>query len=170
MAVTVFGETDPLDKSVTLQFVSDLQSIGYKATAKFLENSTAIGYVQDSANHVQAANMERSVPDYPEMGNLIDIYYACASFIANNTNSINGAEFCNPAIQKQLDQTLQTQALHPGPQAVAAWNSMLQAVTNQAAYVCLFEPKATPFLASGIKGFVWNTEDGTLVDQLYGMS
>jgi len=169
MTVTVFGETDPLDKAVTLQFVSDLQSIGYKASAKFLENSTAIGYVQDSANHVQVANMERSVPDYPELGNLINVYYNCASFIPNNTNSINGAEFCNPATQKQLDHTLQVQAVTPGPAALKAWNSTLRAVTNQAAYVCLFEQKATPFLAAGIKGFVWNTEDGTLVDQLYGM-
>lgn len=169
MQVTVFGETDPLDKSVTLQFVSDLNRLGYKASAKFLEASTAIGYVQDSSNHVQAADMERSVPDYPGMGNLLNIYYSCASFIPHNTNSINGAEFCNPTAQKQLDQALQTEALHPGPAATAAWNTTLRALTDQGAYVHLFSPKATPFLAAGIKGYLYNTEGGTLVDQLYGM-
>jgi peptide/nickel transport system substrate-binding protein len=51
--VAVVGTTDTIGKAITLQFVQDLNRIGYVATAKLLSNAIQYPYIQDSRNHVQ---------------------------------------------------------------------------------------------------------------------
>src|SRR2546430_14754934 len=64
----------------------------------------------------------------------------------------NIAEFCNKPIQAQMDQALQ-QGITDPTGANTKWQAVDKAVTDQAPWVSLFNPKYIDFLSTRVKGY-----------------
>jgi len=77
--VAVVGTTDTVGKAITLQFVQDLNRIGYVATPKLLSNAIQYPYIQDSRNHVQVA-YSQWFQDYPAASDFLNVLLGCGYF------------------------------------------------------------------------------------------
>ena len=103
--VAVVGTTDSVGKAITLQFVQDLNRIGYHATPKLLSSAIQYPYIQDSRNHVQVG-YSQWFQDYPAASDFINVLLGCSYFHPNSDASPNISGFCDRSVQAQIDQAL----------------------------------------------------------------
>jgi peptide/nickel transport system substrate-binding protein len=154
--------TDP-QKSYGLYFVGLLNKLGYKATLQALSGSIQYAYVQNSGNKVQFAWSDW-FQDYPAASDFLNILLGCGSFHPNSNSSPNIAEFCNQAIQKQMDQAGET-GITDQAAANKQWAAVDRAVTDQAPWVAMMNTKYINFVGKRVKGFIFSPQWYFLLDQ-----
>src|SRR3984957_8462417 len=105
MKVVVNGTNDQVGKELAEQMVSDLDSIGYKASTQLLSMSTQYPYVQNSANSSKW-NVAWSAwyQDYPAPSDFLNVLLGCGTIHPNSDASPNIAAFCDPTIQTQINK------------------------------------------------------------------
>ena len=164
-SVVVVGTTDELGKALANQLVSDLNKIGYKATAHLLAAGPQYPYIQNSSHHVQIG-YSQWFQDYPAASDFLNVLTGCSNFHPNSDASPNISGFCDKAIQAQMTKAANLEATDPSA-ASAAWANVDKAVTNQAPWVDMFNPKQIDFEASNVHGYTWSPQWYTLLDQLW---
>jgi peptide/nickel transport system substrate-binding protein len=155
-AVKVNTDTTDTDKAYGLYFVSLLNKLGYKASLQALSMDIQYPYVQNSKNKVQFA-YSSWYQDYPAASDFLNILLGCNSFHANSNSSPNIAEFCVQHIQSQMDQAATTSITNP-TQGNDQWAKVDKAVTDQAPWVSMFNPKYIDFLSSRVKGYQFSPQ------------
>ena len=161
----VVVNTDIPDKALGEQMVSDLKSIGYKASLQALSGSIQYPFVQNSDNSSKW-NVAWSAwyQDYPTPSDFLNVLTGCGSIHPHSDASPNIAAFCDKTIQAQMDK-----ALTLGQTDLAAANNMWaqvdHAVTDQAPWVDMYNPKQIDFLSSRVHGYQWNPQWYILIDQ-----
>src|SRR5215212_4616075 len=136
---------------------------GYKASLQALSPDIQYPYCQNSKNKVQFC-WSSWYQDYPAASDFLNILLGCDSFIPNSNASPNIAEFCMKPIQAQMDQALQ-QGITDTSGANTKWEAVDKAVTDQAPWVSMFNPKYIDFLSKRVKGYQFSPQWYFLLDQ-----
>jgi peptide/nickel transport system substrate-binding protein len=161
----VVVNTDIPDKALGEQMVSDLKSIGYKASLQALSGSIQYPFVQNSDNSSKW-NVAWSAwyQDYPAASDFLDVLTGCGNIHPHSDASPNIAAFCDKAIQAQMDKA-RTLGQTDATSANNIWAQVDHAVTDQAPWVDLYNPKQIDFLSSRVHGYQWNPQWYILIDQ-----
>jgi peptide/nickel transport system substrate-binding protein len=164
MPVKVNTDTNTVDKGLGLYFVGLLNQLGYKATLQALSPAIQYPYVQNSKNKVQMA-FSSWYQDYPAASDFLQILLGCGSFHPNSNASPNIAQFCNRAIQQQMDHAGQVGITNPDG-ANKIWAEADQKVTDQAPWVSMFNPKYIDVLSDRVSGYTFSPQWYMLLGQL----
>ena len=165
--VVVNGTNDQVGTALAEQMVSDLNSIGYKASTQLLAASPQYPFVQNSANSAKW-NVAWSAwyQDYPAPSDFLNVLLGCGTIHKNSDASPNIAEFCDQSIQTQINQA-ETDASSNPSAAAALWTKVDDEDTQQAPWVDLYNPKQIDFLSASVHGYEWNPQWYILIDQLW---
>jgi peptide/nickel transport system substrate-binding protein len=165
--VIVDGTNDQVGTALVQQMISDLDSIGYKATPQLLSESIQYPYVQNSTNATKwNVGWSAWYQDYPAPADFLNVLLGCGSIHPNSDASPNIAEFCDPSIQAQVNKAETEEATDPSA-AAALWTQIDHEDTLQAPWVDLYNPKQIDFLSSNVHGYEWNPQWYILIDQLW---
>jgi peptide/nickel transport system substrate-binding protein len=162
-AVKVNTDTTDTNKALGLYFVGLLNKLGYKASLQALSPDIQYPYIQNSKNHVQFAFSDW-YQDYPAASDFLQILLGCNSIHPNSNSSPNIAQFCNKGIQSQMDAA-GTKSITDPTAGNAMWAKVDKAVTDQAPWVAMYNPKYIDFLSSRVKGYQFSPQWYFLIDQ-----
>jgi peptide/nickel transport system substrate-binding protein len=167
MKVVVNGTNDQVGKELAEQMVSDLDSIGYKASTQLLGAGPQYTFVQNSANSSKW-NVAWSAwyQDYPAPSDFLNVLLGCGTIHPNSDASPNIAAFCDKTINSQITQAEQVEATNAS-QATSLWTQVDHEDTQQAPWVDLYNPKQIDFLSKTVHGYEWNPQWYILIDQLW---
>jgi peptide/nickel transport system substrate-binding protein len=166
MKVVVNSDNES-NKAIAEQMVSDLNKIGYKASTQLLNASIQYPFVQNSDNSGKW-NVAYSAwyQDYPAASDFLNVLTGCGSIHPHSDASPNIAAFCDKTIQAQMDKALTLGVTDPAA-ASNMWAQVDHAVTDQAPWVDLYNPKLIDFLSSRVHGYEFNPQWYILIDQLW---
>jgi peptide/nickel transport system substrate-binding protein len=167
MKVVVNSATDETSKALAQQMVSDLNKIGYKASAQLLTGSIQYPFVQNS-NNIHKWNVAWSAwyQDYPVPADFLNVLLGCGNIHPGSDASPNIAEFCDKDIQAKMTQASNMQ-LTDLQGANDLWAEIDHEVTDQAPWVDLYNPKQIDFLSKRVGNYQWNPQWYILIDQLW---
>ena len=167
MNVVVNGTNDQVGKALVEQMISDLDSIGYKASPQLLAASVQYPYVQNSSNSSKW-NVAWSAwyQDYPAPSDFLNVLLGCGSIHPNSDASPNIAAFCDKTIQAKITQAESVAATNP-TLASQLWTQIDHADTSAAPWVNLYNPRQIDFLAKNVHGYQWNPQWYILIDRLW---
>jgi peptide/nickel transport system substrate-binding protein len=167
MKVVVDGTNDQVGKALVQQMVSDLNSIGYKASAQLLAASVQYPFVQNSTNSSKwNVGWSAWYQDYPAQSDFLNVLLGCGSIHPNSDASPNIAAFCDKTIQSKIDQAEQMEATDPAG-AAKIWTQVDHMDTQQAPWVDMYNPKQIDFLSANVHGYKWSPQWYILIDQLW---
>jgi peptide/nickel transport system substrate-binding protein len=161
--VKVNTDTTDVNKAFGEYFVSLLNKLGYKAQLQALSADIQYPYCQNSKNKVQFC-WSSWYQDYPAASDFLNVLLGCASFVPNSNASPNISEFCVKPIQAQMDAALKQGITDPNG-ANTKWAAVDKAVTDQAPWVSMFNPKYLNFVSKRVKGFQFSPQWYFLIDQ-----
>src|SRR5438067_7186929 len=161
--VKVNTDTTDVNKAFGEYFVSLLNKLGYKAQLQALSADIQYPYCQNSKNKVQFC-YSSWYQDYPAASDFLNVLLGCASFVPNSNASPNISEFCNKPIQAQMDAALK-QGITDPTGANTKWAAIDKAVTDQAPWVAMINPKYLNFVSKRVKGFQFSPQWYFLIDQ-----
>jgi peptide/nickel transport system substrate-binding protein len=163
----VVVNADTNDKAFAEQMVTDLEKIGYKASTQILAGSIQYPYVQNSKNHSKwNIGWSAWYQDYPAASDFLNVLLGCGSIHPNSDASPNIAAFCDRSIQAKMDQAEQMGVTNPDG-ANAIWAEVDHELTDQAAWVDMYNPKQIDFLSKRVQGYQWNPQWYILIDQMW---
>jgi peptide/nickel transport system substrate-binding protein len=167
MKVVVNSANDETSKALALQMVSDLNKIGYKASAQLLNASIQYPFVQNSNNN-KKWNVAWSAwyQDYPVPSDFLNVLLGCGSIHPGSDASPNIAAFCDQGIQAKMTQASNMQLTNLAG-ANDLWAQVDHEVTDQAPWVDLYNPKQIDFLSKRVGNYQWNPQWYILIDQLW---
>jgi len=167
MKVVVDGTNDQVGKALVEQMVSDLNAIGYKASAQLLAASIQYPFVQNSSNAGKwNVGWSAWYQDYPAPSDFLNVLLGCGNIHPNSDASPNIAEFCNQAVQAKINQAETMGATNPSG-AAALWTQVDHMDTAQAPWVDMYNPKQIDFLSKNVHGYSWNPQWYILIDRLW---
>jgi peptide/nickel transport system substrate-binding protein len=161
--VKVNSDTTDVNKALGLYFVDLLNQLGYKASAQFLAPDIQYPYAQNSKNKVQFA-WSVWAADYPAASVFLQVLLGCESFHPNSNSSPNIAQFCDKGIDAQMNRAAAT-GLTDRDAANEMWAQVDRAVTDQAPWVAMFNPKVLDFTSERVRGFRFHPLWGFLLAQ-----
>jgi len=165
--VVVNSTNDQVGTELAEQMVSDLDSIGYKASTQLLSATNQYPFVQNSANSSKW-NVAWSAwyQDYPAPSDFLNVLLGCGTIHKNSDASPNIAEFCDPTINNLIKEAEADGSSDPA-KASQLWTEIDHMDTQQAPWVDLYNPKQIDFLAKNVHGYEWNPQWYILIDQLW---
>jgi peptide/nickel transport system substrate-binding protein len=167
MKVVVDGINDQVGKALVEQMVSDLNSIGYKASTQLLANSVQYPFVQNSSNSAKwNVGWSAWYQDYPAPSDFLNVLLSCGSIHPNSDASPNIAAFCDKSIQPKINQANSIEATNPSA-AGKLWTQIDHADTSAAPWVNMYNPKQIDFLSKNVHGYQWNPQWYILIDRLW---
>jgi len=167
MKVVVDATTDQVGKALAEQMVSDLNSIGYKATTQLLSSSVQYNFVQNSSNSGKwNVAYSQWFQDYPAASDFLNVLLGCGTIHPNSDASPNIAAFCQQNIESQINQAEAAATTNP-PEAARLWTQIDQEDTNAAPWVDMFNPKQIDVLSKNVHGYKWNPVWNIMIDQLW---
>jgi peptide/nickel transport system substrate-binding protein len=165
--VVVDGTNDQVGKALVEQMVSDLDSIGYKASPQLLAASIQYPFVQNSSNSGKwNVGWSAWYQDYPAPSDFLNVLLGCGSIHPNSDASPNIAAYCDQAVQSQINTARSEEATNPTA-AAALWTQIDHTDTNEAPWVDMYNPKQIDVLSKNVHGYSWNPQWYILIDQLY---
>ena len=165
--VIVDSTSDQVGKALAAQMVSDLNSIGYKASTQLLSASIQYPFIQNSSNSGKwNVGYSSWYQDYPAASDFLNVLLGCGSIHPNSDASPNIAAFCDKSIQSQINQAEVDGATNPS-EAAKLWTQVDHEDTNAAPWVDLYNPKQIDVLSSNVHGYMWNPEWNILIDRLW---
>ena len=167
MKVVVDGTNDQVGKALVEQMVSDLNAIGYKASAQLLAASIQYPFVQNSSNSAKwNVGWSAWYQDYPAPSDFLNVLLGCGTIHPNSDASPNIAAFCDQAIQPKINQAEAMGATNPSG-AAALWTQVDHADTNAAPWVDMYNPKQIDVLSHNVHGYSWSPQWYILIDRLW---
>jgi peptide/nickel transport system substrate-binding protein len=167
MKVVVDGTNDQVGKALVEQMVSDLNSIGYKASAQLLAAGIQYPFVQNSTNSKKwNVGWSAWYQDYPAQSDFLNVLLGCGSIHPNSDASPNIAAFCDKTIEAKITQAEALETTNPS-QAAKLWTQIDHMDTDQAPWVDMYNPKQIDFLSKNVKGYSWNPQWYILIDRLW---
>jgi peptide/nickel transport system substrate-binding protein len=147
--------------------VSLLRSIGYRTKLHLDPNpQTYFPAVLNSRTRAQVGYYGWA-SDYPSESGFIAPLFSCGAFVAGEVSATtNPAEFCDPALDRELAHAAAVQAQDP-PAAHALWRALERKLLLQSAYVPTYNRKAVDFLAKRVGNYQFHPLWQLLIDQLW---
>jgi peptide/nickel transport system substrate-binding protein len=145
MKVTVWF---PTEGAGFIRFaVKLLRSLGYRVSTKVLGDNYRAA-VSDSRNKAQIG-VTGWKADYPAASDFFGPLFSCASFVPDSQNNANGAEFCDPTIDRLIARARSEQTTNPAASR-ALWERVDKEVVDQAPWVPLFTSKSFDILSKRV--------------------
>jgi peptide/nickel transport system substrate-binding protein len=165
--VVVNGTNDQTGTALAEQMVSDLDSIGYKATTQLMSTGAQYPFIQDSTNSADW-NVAWSAwyQDYPAAEDFLNVLLGCGTIHPNSDASPNIAAYCDQSTQSQITKAENEQFTNPTA-AASLWTTIDHEDTLAAPWVDLYNPKQIDFLSKNVHGYEWNPQWYILIDQLW---
>jgi peptide/nickel transport system substrate-binding protein len=145
--------------------VSVLRKIGYRASLRAIGPQTYLNTTGNSRDRAQAGEFIWGA-DYPAPWDFFGLLFSCQSFLPGNPANVNDSEFCSPRIDAQIRQALAAQARSPNA-ARLLWANIDRAITGQAPWVPLYNPRALVVLSARVGNYQFHPLFGLLIDQLW---
>jgi len=143
-----------------------LRSLGYRASMKAVGSPRYFAVVGDSRTKAQIGTYEW-ISDYPAASGFFIPVLTCSSFLPKNSGNANAAEFCNPHIDRQIEQASIEQATNPDA-ARGLWERVDRQTVDQAPWVPLVNPKVVDVLSKRVGNYQYSPAGlGMLIDQLW---
>jgi peptide/nickel transport system substrate-binding protein len=146
--------------------VSLLDRLGYPTRVKDVAaDPDAQPRFADSRTREQAALTE-SNPWYLSASQIIQVDFACPSFLPDSTGNANTSEFCDHRLDAQIDSALAAESEN-SPDTAALWARADRTVTDQAPIVALTVAGSLSFVSTRVHNFENNLQIGPLLDQFW---
>jgi len=159
-------EQAPFPSAATARYlVSVLDQLGYRASLRTTGAGGYWGVLGDSRDRVQAGFFSW-YQDYPAPSDFIDPLFTCASFLPDNQNNFNEAEFCDPQIDSQAQRALTSRPSDPAA-ATTRWAAIDRELTDQAPWVPLYNPRDLTLLSARVGNYRYHPYWSLLIDQLW---
>jgi peptide/nickel transport system substrate-binding protein len=167
MKVVVDSTNDQVGKAFAEQMVSDLNSIGYKASTQLLAASIQYPFIQNSSNSGKwNVGYSAWYQDYPAASDFLNVLLGCGTIHPNSDASPNIAAYCDQATQSKINQAEAMGATNPSG-AAALWTQVDHADTNAGPWVDMFNPKQIDVLSHNVHGYSWSPQWYILIDRLW---
>jgi peptide/nickel transport system substrate-binding protein len=152
--------------AVELYLVSLLNQLGYRTTVKDVSaDPNAPLRFADSRTREQAA-LTASNWWYPSASQIIQVNFACQSFLTDSTGNANTSEFCDHHLDAQIDSALAAESDN-SPDTAALWAQADRIVTDQAPIVALTIPSNLYFVSARVHNYQYTLQIGPLLDQFW---
>ncbi len=146
--------------------VALLDQLGYPTRVKDVStDSSAGGKFADSRTAAQAAIVSFG-PQYLSASQLIQVNFACSSFVPKSPGNGNLPEFCD----RRLDSEIQSAPAAEGsnsPNERRLWAQADRRATDQAPVVPLTIQSTIDFVSSRVGNYQYSFQQGVLLDQLW---
>src|SRR3989442_7244879 len=137
-----------------------LQSLGYRVSMKVLgDNFFSVAY--NSRTKAQIGTFVW-IFDYPVASGFFNPVLSCASFLPDSPMNQNPAEFCDPRIDRQIEQALGEQTTNPDA-ARGLWERIDRQTVDQAPLVPLVNPKSVDVLSKRVGNYQYSPAWGMLI-------
>jgi peptide/nickel transport system substrate-binding protein len=167
MQVTVWSFAGFAD--VSRYFVKLLNTLGYHAQLRTLGADSHggfnafYGYVADSSNKAQmAAYWTQGAPSPLELTS----GFRCRSFVPNNGDNLNVAEFCDRELDSRIERAVSLQVTDPA-RAGAAWAAVDRQIVDQAPAIPLLVPQGIDLVSKKVGNYQHNPQRGVILSQLW---
>ncbi|HEY3726732.1 MAG TPA: ABC transporter substrate-binding protein [Solirubrobacteraceae bacterium] len=165
MKVTVWNISGPQTNDETGDTVTALTQLGFRATLRFLPDSTYFTFTNDSRNRVQVIDGGWGA-DYASANDFIG-KLTCNYYVpANGPATTDASEFCDPAVDRQVALADSLQSTDP-PAASARWARIDRELTNLAIWLPTGTPNEVDLLSRRVGNYRYNPVWGVLLDQLW---
>ena len=160
-AVTVWITSTQFSLAAARYVVSVLNSLGYRARYRV----AADPYAHEDKLHIQLG-FQGWYPDFTAPSSFIDPTLTCAAYNPVNSENLNDAEFCDPAIDRQIARARSLWTTDPGA-ASQLWANIDRDLTNQAPWVAFANGVVLEVKSARVGDYQNNPQWGTLLDQLW---
>jgi peptide/nickel transport system substrate-binding protein len=166
MRVTVWSDDYDPHPTTGAFTVAVLRELGYRATLHIAPHAAVLQATNDSRRQIQATD-GLWFADYPSASDFFDLFFRCSAFrLADPAGTRNGAFFCDPAADRQMNLADSQQTTEPA-KAAATWAAIDRAVTYAAPWVTLANLNDVDFLSARVSNYQYNPFLGVLLDQLH---
>jgi YVTN family beta-propeller protein len=146
--------------------VGVLRELGYRASLRVASAAAFLQNVNDTRRQVQAS-VGTWVADYPSASDFFDLFFQCSAFRpADPADTRSGDFFCQPDIDRQMNQADQLQISNPQA-AATIWATVDREITDLAPWVPLVSLRFADFTSSRVGDYQYNPIWGILLDQLW---
>ena len=135
--VTLITSDRDVERSLGIYLQSVLADIGFAAALHSISFNIRDSYMENSNNHVQIG-LTDWFEDYPQASDFLRVSFSCSAIHPGSDASINIAEFCDPAIERQMDHALALGATDAAA-ASALWTDIDRELTDAAPATTLFQ-------------------------------
>ncbi|GAA4496411.1 ABC transporter substrate-binding protein [Gluconacetobacter tumulicola] len=125
-----------------------LAELGYHAIVRPITPVVEFSYLQNTSNAVQIGFTGWQA-DYPAPGAFLHTLFACDSFHPSSDNSLNMSGFCDPAIDRLMDDAAAAQQGDP-VRADAMWQQADAAIMAQAPVVPLVQTRRLDLVSARV--------------------
>ncbi len=148
--VTLVADQSPVQRQLGTYLQSVMASIGLDARLSTLSGDIQFTYIQNSANHVQAA-VTPWYADFPDASDFLDVLASCGAFHPGSDSSLNMSGFCDPAI----DAAMHAAEAATGADAASRWAAIDRAVTARTPMVVLLVPSYVDVVSARVHGYLY---------------
>ena len=143
-----------------------LRELGYSASLRVASVAAFARNVNDTRRQVQAS-VASWIADYPSASDFFDLFFQCSAFRpADPADTRSGDFFCQPDIDRQMNQADQLQV--SDPQAAAkVWAEVDHEITHLAPWVPFVSLRWADFASARVGDYQYNPIWGILLDQLW---
>jgi YVTN family beta-propeller protein len=164
------GGVDTDYASIEPYLISLLDRLGYPTTIKDLDSNqfpSAPARFADSRTRAQAA-LSAIGPIYPSAADILQVSFACQSFLPDWPGNANASEFCDPRLDAQINSALAAES-NNSPDTAARWAQADRTVTDQAPVVPLTVPSEVYLVSGRVGNYQSSITQGTsvLLDQIW---
>ena len=148
--------------------VALLRRLGYRSALRVLPNDElpeAFLRLSDSRSRTQAY-MFLWAADYPAPSNFTEALLSCAAVAPATPGSMNGSQFCSPAIDRQMGAAASAQATDPA-RADRLWTRVDHALVDAAPWLPLYNRNIVALTGERVGGYRYHPMRGILLDQLW---
>jgi YVTN family beta-propeller protein len=146
--------------------VGILRELGYRASLHVASVTAFAANVNDTRSQIQAS-VGSWIVDYPSASDFFDTFFQCSAFRpADPADTRSSDFFCDPGIDRQMNQADQLQASNPQA-AAGVWAKVDQEITYLAPWVSFASLRFADFTASRVGDYQYNPIWGILLDQLW---
>jgi peptide/nickel transport system substrate-binding protein len=143
-----------------------LHSLGYRVSLKTVRGNDYFATAFNSRNDPQIGTAEW-ITDYPTASGFFDPLFTCASFQPRSSNNVNGAEFCDPRLDRKISRAVTEQTTNPDA-ARRLWAQIDRSTVDAAPWVPLVNPNVVDVLSNRVGNYQYNPAGwGMLIDQLW---
>jgi peptide/nickel transport system substrate-binding protein len=152
--VTVVVKDTDISRNLGLYLQSLLTQLGYDASVNSISGNIYDAYIQNTNNKVQIS-LNSWYQDYPAAANFLNVLLGCASFRPGSDSSQNISGFCDPAIQRMMDEAMAL-ALTDQVAADRLWSEVDRTMMENVPVVPLFNPSRVDFLSKRVGNYMFS--------------
>jgi peptide/nickel transport system substrate-binding protein len=163
--VVVYGLDLPGHAEVARYFTALLNQLGFKATTKIMELDAYFTLLSGPTDVQMAGFWVQTAA--PTASNMIPGLFTCPDFSAPITYLGYPSEFCDRAIDAQVEQALALETTGDRSGANALWAKIDRAVVDAAPAVMVLNPTDVTFVSKRVGNFQHHPQWQILLDQLW---